>query len=94
MTTIVVTKVIQTSYAYPSQFEGDTADGQYIYARYRGGRMRVDVAPTAEAWMGAGSWAIHSEEFGDPLDGYLSYEELKEHTRGIIEWPEHLSDTV
>ena len=33
----------QTCFACPSQWEGETTDGKYIYIRYRWGYLSVDV---------------------------------------------------
>ncbi|MCV2462574.1 hypothetical protein OEB94_25205 [Streptomyces sp. ICN988] len=52
-----LTRVVQTCSAYPSQWDAWTADGQYLYLRYRHGEGRVewhpgpeDDADTPEAW--------------------------------------------
>lgn len=87
---IKVVKVRRTCTACPSQWEGETSTGQYVYARYRGGHMRVDVAPTEEQWSSArmANFTVYRENFGHPLDGYIEYSELKEHTAGVLEWPD------
>lgn len=91
---IKVVSVRRTCLACPSQFEGTTDKGEYVYARYRGGRMRVDVAPDERAWSIAGhnTYTVYQESFGDPLDGYITFEELKEHTVGVLKWPESDGD--
>lgn len=88
MKPIIVAKVVQTCGACPSQWEGETADGKYVYARYRSGRMRVDVAPSEAEWTNGRDDCVYREDLGDALDGYISYEELKAHTAGVLEWPE------
>ncbi|WP_409235610.1 hypothetical protein [Streptomyces sp. PA5.6] len=52
-----VTRVVQTCSAHPSQWDAWTADGQYLYLRYRHGEGRVewhpgpdDGAETPESW--------------------------------------------
>ncbi|MFF4248476.1 hypothetical protein ACFYY2_28985 [Streptomyces sp. NPDC001822] len=52
-----LTWVAQTCSAYPSQWDAWTADGQYLYLRYRHGEGRVewhpgpdDDAETSESW--------------------------------------------
>lgn len=52
-----LTRVVQTCSAYPSQWDAWTADGQYLYLRYRLGVGRVewhpgpdDDADTPESW--------------------------------------------
>ncbi len=52
--------------------------------------MRVDVAPTEADWMNSdhAKFTVYKEDFGHPLDGYITFEELKQHTAGVVEWPE------
>lgn len=87
---IKVVTVNRTCLACPSQWEGSTDEGEFVYARYRGGHMRVDVAPTDLEWSQQGhtNFTVYSEDFGEWLDGYITFEELKEHTKDVLEWPE------
>lgn len=85
---IIVTKVIQTCGACPSQWEGETADGRFVYARYRSGHMRVDVAANEQEWTHGRDDCVYEEDFGGWLDGYITYDELKAHTAGVLEWPD------
>ena len=71
--TITVVDIEWTCIAAPSQWEGRTTDGRWVYIRYRHGRLRVGLGHTIEE-------AVHSEgvfgtEVGD--DGFLGYAELR-----------------
>lgn len=86
---IKVVNVMRTCWACPAQWEGETDSGQFVYARYRGGHMRVDVAQTEEMWGSSPhrDFTVYREDFGGPFDGYITFEELKQHTAGVLEWP-------
>jgi hypothetical protein len=60
--TITVTSLEQTCGACPSQWEGRTIDGDYLYIRYRFGTLTVNLN---DARMYRGN-------HGDPLDGSMS----------------------
>lgn len=71
----------QTCSACPSQWVIYTEDGEYIYARYRWGRLTLTLNP----------FQVNGEEFyretvGDGLDGVLDTLELVEHTKSILDW--------
>ena len=74
---IRVTEVEQTCWACPSQWEGTTAGGQYVYARYRFGRLTVSCEGRE----------VFAKTAGDEWDGVLGYDELKAHTGGVLVWP-------
>lgn len=80
----IVISIKQTCSACPSQWEGRLIDGDYIYVRYRWGGLGVGIGKTRNT-------AILEDSFyksiGDSLDGFLSYEELKEHTKDEFSWP-------
>lgn len=79
---IKVKNIKQTCYACPSQWEGKTDNGERVYVRYRWGNLSIDI-------NGNG---FYSESIGDGLAGVLGYDELKEYTKHLIEWPEHSED--
>jgi len=81
-----VIEIRQTCGACPSQWEGKLSDGRYVYVRYRYGYLSISVGgPTvADAVRGE---EVFGQDIGDGLDGFMSYEELKQHTQGKIEWP-------
>ena len=80
----------QTCMACPSQWEGVTDDHRMIYVRYRWGELTVSIGASGDIdrFAAVGGKCILSKQLGDELDGVLSFEELVEATRDIIEWPE------
>ena len=60
-----------------------------IYARYRHGYLSVRVGrvgQTIEQAVRSGR-EIVGLAIGDGLDGFMTYQDLRRHTRGIIAWP-------
>lgn len=74
---INVTKIVNTCTACPSQWSGVTDDEKEVYVRYRWGYLSVDV----------GEDCVFEANPGDSLDGYMDFDELKEHTKNVISWP-------
>lgn len=77
----IVKQYIKTCSACPSQWDIFTTDGDYIYARYRWGRLTL----TLNIWK-PDSKILYTENIGDSWDGVLSTPELKRHTRSILDW--------
>ena len=79
----------KTCLACPSQWEGALDDGRAVYARFRHGHLSVGIGETvARAVDNAMSdQALCEGEIGDALDGFMGFEELKAHLRGLIEFP-------
>ena len=50
---IVVTEIVQTCGACPSQWEGKTADGRHVYVRYRYGFLQVGIGATLDETVSA-----------------------------------------
>lgn len=69
-----------TCKACPSQWEGYDENGKLVYIRYRWGFLDISY------WNE--SRQIYGKQIGDPLDGTLSYEQLKKYTEQRIQWPE------
>ena len=79
---IVVTELVQTCPASPSQWEGRTAQGQRVYIRYRWGCGRLDIdGQTVYRW-----------DTGDGLDGLLETEALRRHLAGVAVLPAVVED--
>lgn len=57
--------------ACPSQFYGETHDGQEVYVRYRGGHLRVDMADSALGNARNGA-RILELDIGPAFDGSMS----------------------
>ena len=83
---IVIKSLKQTCKACPSQWEGKTADGRFIYIRYRYGFLTVHVGDTPqESYI---SDRVFGSSLGDRLDGILSLNELKRATLSVLQWEE------
>ncbi|WP_331721175.1 hypothetical protein [Streptomyces sp. NBC_00454] len=69
MADLTLARVVQTSSAYPSQWDAWTVEGQYLYLRYRHGVGSVERHPSDDI----GTWdAEESEllvEWDDGTDG-------------------------
>jgi hypothetical protein len=77
----------------PTTITGRTADGLTVYARYRWGHLsvRVDSRDPAPHGGAGGMWILERQIDPEGLDGFMSYEELRELTSEIIEWPGDLT---
>ena len=60
--------ITQTCYACPSQWEGETVDGEHIYIRYRWGNLRIDLNGST----------IFEQVMGDSLDGVIEWEDVED----------------
>ncbi len=81
---IRVVSLQRTCQACPSQWEGRTDDGRWVYVRYRWGHLQVGIGPTLEDAVDNDSISL---DLGDELDGVLSYDELRAATVECVEWP-------
>ena len=79
--------------ACPTTYTGKTDDGCTIYARYRWGNLsvRIDDSPNPEL-EGAAGCEILAKTIGHGVHGYLSYADLRQHTAGLVEWPDELTE--
>jgi len=64
-----------TSYC-PTQWEGETTNGEDVYIRYRWGFLRVDI----------NGKEVFGDQIGGEMDGVLSDEKMKEATKDKINW--------
>ncbi|MFG3382194.1 hypothetical protein [Streptomyces sp. NPDC047999] len=68
-----LTRVVQTCSACPSQWDAWTADGQYLYLRYRHGEGSVEWHPAPDSDDGPESWTEGRSglltEWDDGTDG-------------------------
>lgn len=78
---IKITKLVQTCTACPSQYEGWTDKGEYVYVRYRHGYLYIEV----------NEQRIFERSYGDSIDGFLPYDELTTFALDKVEWPKELS---
>ncbi len=72
---------IMTCSACPSQWDIYTDDGEYIYARYRWGRLTLTLNP----YQGNRE-ELFRMGIGDGLDGVMETIELVEHTKSVLDW--------
>lgn len=89
MSEIVITKLEQTCTASPSQWEGETSDGRFVYIRYRWGRFQATCAPTLDRAVSClrsdvDAMVLADEQIAGGWDGYMSTDEMKERLNGII----------
>lgn len=75
----------QTCYMCPSQWEGQFEDGTYFYVRYRWGWLSISISEVSVQKAVVGK-SLMEISYGDSLDGLLSFDELKDLTKEIIEW--------
>ncbi len=88
----VVTSLKKTCTACPSQWEGTLDDGRVLYARYRWGELSVGLGERIEDAVdnGRSEEALFCEHVGDGLDGFMSFEELRAHLCGLLDFPADL----
>lgn len=85
-----VKTVYQTCDWCPAQWEGRTDDGRPVYARFRHGWLSVRVGKiggTIAQAVRSDRLVVDRRGIGHPYDGFMTYSELKRHTKGVIEWP-------
>jgi len=86
-----IIKVTQTCTACPSQWDAVTDDNRIVYIRYRWGHLTISVGEPndTDEWAGVNGRVIFAESIGDSFDGFMTYTQLTEYTRKLIDWPEH-----
>ncbi len=83
---ITVTEIENTCSACPAQWGGRTEAGDWIYFRYRWGGLSISLWNRPD---GGRDWLdIWHERAGDSFDGYMEYDELKQHVPDWITLPE------
>ena len=89
---IKITDLTQFTKMCPSQWEGHTSEEKTVYIRYRYGKLSVYLSrnKTNNFKDAVEGDEILNVKYGDDLDSYLSYDELKKITFGTIELPEEL----
>ena len=73
----VVMELIQECSACPSSWSGKLDDGRDIFIRYRWGTLRVTE-------NGDKSITLFEVDHGNPLDGFMDFDELKEALDGYF----------
>ena len=69
----------------PTQWEGRTPDGRFIYIRYRGHRLTVGIGDTIDDAVFDESLAV-KVNVHDHDSGRLTLEELQQYTGGVLEF--------
>ena len=77
----------------PTILIGTTDDALTVYVRYRWGMLSIRLDPRSPSPHGgaAGVWIKFKQLDPEGLAGFLSYEEIKDLTDEMIEWPEETS---
>lgn len=84
--TIRIVDVTQTCAGCPSQWDGKTDDGRYVYIRYRYGEGRIDVAESQAAWFDDQSECVATWGEGGSFDGFCSIEDVIAGTADQVEF--------
>jgi hypothetical protein len=82
-----VVEIERTCQAFPSQWEGKTDDGRFVYVRFRWGLLRIGVGATLDLAIIDEQTTIFERQLSDARDGELSFEQLRAATTGVVDWP-------
>ena len=85
---IRVRKLVHVSDLHPAQWQGRTESGDYIFVRYRYGKLWIGIAPD---YHRTPPTTVLETGYGDLSDGYLSFRSLRKATRGVVDWPKRIS---
>jgi hypothetical protein len=93
---IIVTTAHQECCMCPTVIVGRTLDSATVYVRYRWGRLtvRLDLRDPAPHGGAAGVWIMFKQLDPEGLAGCLDYDEIRELTADIIDWPPELSPQI
>jgi len=82
--TVIVTRIVNTCPAAPSQWEGVTSDNRRVYIRYRHGSLRIGIGRTQDAAVA--DTTTYTANLGD---GYgMDYAELRTVAPEWLQLPE------
>jgi hypothetical protein len=81
---VTVVDLRQTCECSPSQWEGRTDDGRFVYVRYRWGWLQVGFGATLEDAVADDETYVR--QLGHPMDGALTYVQLVAAVPWV-EWP-------
>jgi hypothetical protein len=85
---IRVRKLVHLSDLHRAQWQARTESGNYIFVRYRYGKLWIGIAPDYHVTPPT---TVLETGYGDLGDGYLSFRSLRKRTRGVIDWPKRSS---
>lgn len=81
-----VKNYIETCPAFPSQWDILLEDGRYVYTRYRWGQLEVRLTDNPSTLFSDKDQILIDRQIGEDLDGVMTLDELKEHTKEFLEW--------
>jgi hypothetical protein len=86
---IIVSTVTETFCACPNTYSGKTTNGDTIFVRYRWGHLsiRLQAGGIVDDSEGSNGESVFELDYGGKFDGILGYEELRNLTEEIIQWP-------
>lgn len=85
---INIVSIKKTCEACPSQWEGWTDDGLFLYIRYRWGTLSVTFWEDSAMFTFPYPYVVLYEGcIGDSLDGFMDYEELKKYLKDVLVFP-------
>ena len=70
--------------ACPLEISGKTENGQEVFVRYRWGHLTIHIADGTED-----GWTL-AQQVGGENDGWISLDEIREITAGVVDWSEDL----
>lgn len=78
-----IVSLVETCGGCPSQWDGRTSDGRYVYIRYRWGYLSVSVANVE----------VFGKEVGGSMRGVMDFDELRTHLElsEMFDMPDHAS---
>ena len=82
METIIIKELKQTCDGCPSQWEGKTDDGKYVYIRYRYGWLSFCIGSVYGEVLGL--------SVGNSMDGCMTEEELATYLGHLVQFPKHI----
>jgi hypothetical protein len=85
----VVGTLRQTTWACPTQWEGTLDDGRSLFVHCRRGELSVGVGDAIQDAIDNGMSA-NALYFEHVADGPISFEELRAHLYGLLDFPEGL----
>lgn len=90
---VKIKRVAQTCWAFPAQWEATTADGRWVYIRYRGGLLQVGIGPTLDdaidaTWTddGKGELLVKKQIEGADSPGEMSRDRMVGFTNHRLDW--------
>lgn len=76
----------QTCTACPSQWEGKTEDGRYVYIRYRGGYLSAGIGASLDDAVDDRDTFSLVVASADPLDGYMDEATMRSHVGQVFDF--------